>query len=119
MPNRLEAPSRACYKTPRGTGSCTENQGGAAMRSTRLAVTAVVSFVVLSAPPATAGDAPLDYDYYKSRVEPVFLSKREGHARCFVCHIDSNNAFRLQKMSDSKSHTWTEEESRKNFTLVS
>ena len=36
-----------------------------------------------------AGQSPtqsLDFDYYKTRVEPIFLKKRPGHARCVVCH---------------------------------
>ncbi|MEA2274894.1 MAG: hypothetical protein QOI98_3602 [Solirubrobacteraceae bacterium] len=89
------------------------------MRSTGPALAAAVSFALFAASNATAADASLDYDYYKNRVEPVFVNKRPGHARCFVCHIDADNAFRLQKMSDNKSHTWTDEESRKNFALVS
>ena len=38
-----------------------------------------------AAPPASAA---LDYDFYKARVQPLFLEKREGHARCVTCHGD-------------------------------
>ena len=27
----------------------------------------------------------LDYEAYKTRVEPIFLAKRVGHARCYAC----------------------------------
>lgn len=87
------------------------------MKSTQLASISV-SFALFAAMHATAAEVPLDYDFYKNRVQPIFLNKRDGHARCFVCHADANNAFRLQKLS-GKSTTWTDEESRKNFAVVS
>ena len=59
----------------------------------------------------------LDYDVYKTRVEPIFLKKREGHARCVACHSASNNAFRLQPLAAGATN-WTEEQSRKNFQSV-
>jgi hypothetical protein len=60
----------------------------------------------------------LDFEYYRTRVEPIFLKKRPGHARCVVCHAGSNNAFRLQPLP-AGSTTWTEEQSRRNFEIVS
>lgn len=88
------------------------------MTSARLGVAVSVSFALCAAMNATAAEVSLDYEYYKNRVEPVFLIKRDDHARCFVCHTDANNAFRLQKLS-GKSKTWTDEESRKNFAVAS
>jgi hypothetical protein len=61
-----------------------------------------------------AGAQTLDFEVYKSRVEPVFLKKRPGHARCVACHAEAATAFRLQKLAPGAS-TWTEEQSRKNF----
>ncbi len=60
----------------------------------------------------------LDYEFFKSRVEPVFLTKRPEHARCHVCHVESNNAFRLEKLG-SGAPAWTEEQSRRNFEMAS
>jgi len=60
----------------------------------------------------------LDFDYYRTRVEPIFLKKRPSHARCVVCHVASNNAFRLQPLPAGSS-TWTEEQSKRNFDIVS
>jgi hypothetical protein len=59
----------------------------------------------------------LDYDYFKANVQPIFLKKRVGHARCVVCHAESNNAFRLQGLP-AGSTEWTEEQTRKNFEAV-
>jgi hypothetical protein len=60
----------------------------------------------------------LNYDFFKNRVEPIFLEKRASHTRCYVCHAESNNAFRLEKIVPGESF-WSEEQSRKNFEMVS
>jgi len=68
---------------------------------------------------SVAVSAPsLDYGFFKARVEPIFLKKRPGHTRCYVCHSESNNAFRLQKLSPGM-NAWTDEQSRRNFENVS
>ena len=56
----------------------------------------------------------LDYDFYKTKVQPIFLAKRPGHAPCVMCHAEANNMLRLEKLPDGQS-TWTEEQTRKNF----
>jgi hypothetical protein len=67
----------------------------------------------------TASAQALDYEFFKSRVQPVFLEKRPGHTRCVVCHSDrSNNAFRLETLAPG-AKTWNEEQSRRNFEMVS
>src|SRR5262249_50280358 len=48
----------------------------------------------------------------------IFLKKRAGHARCYVCHADSNNAFKLVPLSPG-AKAWDEEQSRRNFATVS
>ena len=65
-----------------------------------------------------AAAAPLDYEVFKSKIEPIFLQKRPGHARCYMCHSESNNNFRLEKLSPGQT-SWGEEQSRKNFEVVS
>jgi hypothetical protein len=60
----------------------------------------------------------LNYDVYKSKVEPIFLKKRPTHARCVVCHAGATNAFRLAPLA-KEATKWTEEESRQNFGVVS
>jgi hypothetical protein len=86
--------------------------------SVRLVVTAVVSAFALSTASLVshAAGAP-DYDYFKAKVQPIFLTKRAGHARCVMCHAEANNAFRLEKLPTGQ-ETWTEEQSRKNFDTV-
>jgi len=65
---------------------------------------------------STASPA-LDYEFFKAKVEPVFLAKRPGHARCVVCHTFNNAPFKVVRLSPG-STTWTEEQSRQNFQLV-
>src|ERR1700675_1670550 len=60
----------------------------------------------------------LDYQFFKTRVEPIFLKKRPTHARCYACHEEANHALKLAKLSPGNT-TWTEEESRHNFDTVS
>src|SRR5258708_8133550 len=67
---------------------------------------------------ARGAGPPLDYAFFKARVQPIFLQKRDGHTRCYVCHAEGNNAFRLERLSPGAS-TWNEEQSRKNFEMAS
>ena len=68
--------------------------------------------------PATPPPAvrPLDFDVFRSRIQPIFLKKREGFARCYACH-GQGTGFRLQALSPG-SASWNEEESRQNFEAV-
>jgi hypothetical protein len=66
----------------------------------------------------SAEEPTLDYEFFKTRVEPIFLKKRPTHARCYVCHEEANHALKLSKLSPGNT-TWTEEESRRNFNTVS
>jgi hypothetical protein len=61
---------------------------------------------------------PLDYDFYRTRVEPIFLKKKAGHTRCVVCHADAGNAFSLEKRP-AAGHIWSDQQSRKNFEMTS
>ena len=54
--------------------------------------------------------ADLDFEVFKMRVQPVFLQKRKGLARCYACH-SQGTPFRLQLLSPGSS-SWTDEESR-------
>jgi len=58
----------------------------------------------------------LDYETYKKTVEPIFIKKRAGHARCVACHSAANNAFRLQPLPEGT--VWTDEQSRMNYEVV-
>ncbi len=79
----------------------------------------MVLAVIAAGALGTAGIAQsLDFETYRARVEPLFLKKRPGHARCVVCHEANNSAFRLQPLAPGAT-SWTEEQSRKNFESVS
>ena len=58
----------------------------------------------------------LDFEFFKARVQPIFLAERPGHARCIACH-GSGTPMRLQPLAMGRT-TWTDEESRKNFDAV-
>jgi hypothetical protein len=87
------------------------------MNGSRLALTTAATVTLLITASLAFGQA-LDFETYKTRVEPVFLERRPGHARCVVCHEASNSAFRLQPLTPG-STKWTEEQSRRNFESVS
>ena len=70
----------------------------------------VAGLVAQEQPPSSTA---LDYEFFKTRVQPIFLAKRPGHARCVACHV-TGTQLRLQPLSPG-SNTWTEEEARKNF----
>jgi hypothetical protein len=65
-----------------------------------------------------SGAQSLDYQTYKTTVEPIFLKKRPTHARCVVCHAAATHPFRLEPLEPGAMN-WTEAQSRKNFETVS
>jgi hypothetical protein len=66
-----------------------------------------------SAAAAAARPAPaLDFEFFRSRVQPIFLAKRPGHARCITCH--ENGTPRLIELPAGAT-TWTEAQARQNF----
>ena len=60
----------------------------------------------------------LDFETYRTRIEPIFLKTREGGVRCYDCHSAMPTRLRLERLSDGAS-SWTEEQSRHNFKVVS
>lgn len=56
----------------------------------------------------------LDFDFFKTKVQPIFLKERPGHARCYGCHSLSNRDFHLETLSPGNGD-WTNEQSRHNF----
>ena len=89
-----------------------------AVRRVKLVVMAALFAGAATYSIASRAAPALDYEFFKARVQPVFLQKRDGHTRCYVCHAESNNAFRLERLSPGAS-TWSEEQSRKNFEMAS
>lgn len=63
-----------------------------------------------------AAPPSLDYDFYKARVQQVFLTKRPDHARCVTCHAGSTT-LELQRLPPGAA-AWTEEQTRQNFQAI-
>jgi hypothetical protein len=88
----------------------------------------VMSAVALYAPVPFAAQEPaasrpsLDYEFYKTKVEPIFLEQRSpAHARCYVCHEVSKHLggpLTLELLLPGET-TWTDEQSHANFQKVS
>src|SRR4026209_2107641 len=81
-------------------------------------MTAVLLMAAAPSSVATGAAASLDYRFFKARVQPIFLQKRDGHTRCYVCHAESNNGFRLEPLSP-RATTWNDDQSRKNLEMGS
>ena len=62
------------------------------------------------------GPRGLDFQTYRTQIEPIFLKKRGDHARCYACH-SQGTPLRLQEMSAGAA-SWTEEQSRANFAAL-
>ena len=71
----------------------------------------------LAQPASPSAGAGLDFDAFKTKVQPLLMEKRPGHARCNTCHSRST-AFRLQPLPKGRT-SYTDEESRKNFEVTS
>ena len=97
--------------------------------------------------PSSSEKPTLDYEFYRTRVEPIFLENRPGHPRCYSCHkaaqdpqariptedpgfipnagvpsgtvaVSAASYFHLEWLSPGKT-SWTDEQSRRNFEQVS
>jgi hypothetical protein len=69
-----------------------------------------------SAQSATSPAGALDFATFRDRVQPMFLDKRPGLARCYVCH-SQGTTFRLERMPDGRT-AWTDDETRRNFAAI-
>jgi hypothetical protein len=93
-----------------GTAITIYNSGARAKAQTQAAAT------------ADANTPQLDYEFFKTRVEPIFLKHRsDEHARCYVCHqmMRHGGGPLSLEMLPSGASFWTEEQSQKNFETVS
>jgi hypothetical protein len=82
-----------------------------------LAISALILAAATILPMAPSAAPALDFEFFKTRVEPIFLEKRPNYTRCVVCHAESNNAFRLERLAPGAA-SWTDEQSRKNFEMA-
>ena len=81
-------------------------------------VVLLAATAALLATPNSSEAQSLDFGVYQSTVEPVFLTKRDGFTRCVVCHGGANNSFNLIRLRPGV-NAYTEDQSRKNFSVVS
>ena len=58
----------------------------------------------------------LDFEFFRTQVQPIFLNKRDGNSRCYSCH-SHGTPMRLQALSPGAS-TWNEQQSRQNYQVV-
>jgi hypothetical protein len=71
------------------------------------------------APPSTASARPaLDYEYFRTRVQPILTSPRKGNARCSACHARAGGNAYLEPLAPGAS-SYTDDQSRRNFERVS
>ena len=96
-------------------------------RKAKLVVLIVIVFSFVGARPtvfafqtsiAGKSQASLDFQTYRTRVEPIFLKKRENGVHCYDCHSVLATPLKLQPLNPGSS-SWTEEQSRQNFQAVS
>lgn len=89
--------------------------------SNRFAI-AVAAMVALGTASVTmqsqAAPAGLDYEFFKTRVQPIFAKERPGHAPCVMCHTEANNFLRLEPLAPGQT-TWNEAQTRKQFESIS
>ncbi len=72
--------------------------------------------LMIASAAAVVAQPSLDFEFFKSRVQPIFLAKRGDHARCYACH-SIGTPYRLQRLSPGAA-TWNDEQSRKNFAAT-
>ena len=86
------------------------------MRASLIALL-VAAASTLTAQQGSSPDGPaLDYTVFKTKIQPIFVASRAGHARCVACHT-SGTPLRLQPLA-AGSLTWSEEDTRKNFEAM-
>ncbi len=59
----------------------------------------------------------LDYDTFKTRVQPILMSARKGNARCMACHATGGGNSYLEQLPPGTT-TYTEDQTRRNFERV-
>ena len=75
--------------------------------------------VALATPVPFTAAQTLDYEFFKTRVAPIFLKSRsKDHARCYVCHTGPGGVPYLEKLPPGSTF-WTEEQLRRIFSNVS
>jgi hypothetical protein len=61
-------------------------------------------------------DPPLDFEFFRSCVQTVFATPREGHIRCSNCHAGGLIGFAPVPQNGA---SWSDEEARRAFSTIS
>ena len=68
---------------------------------------------------AAGAASPLDFEFFRTRIQPMFQAKRAGLVRCTQCHSrGTGSGLTLAPLAEG-AKDWNEEQSRKNFAVVS
>ena len=84
----------------------------------------LASWVRTRSAPATASASSasatpiLNFDVFRTSVQPILTSPRKGNARCSACHSRGGGNAYLEPLAPEGT-TYTEEQSRRNFERVS
>ena len=67
---------------------------------------------------AAAGSAAtLDYETFRTTVQPILMSSRKGNARCTACHASGGGNAYLEPLAPGAT-AYTDEQTRRNFERV-
>jgi hypothetical protein len=75
---------------------------------------AAIALLLAQGPASSPAKPSLDYNFFKERVQPIFLKKRPGFARCVTCHEHGSPP--LQPLAPGAAN-WDDDQSRKNFAM--
>ena len=82
-----------------------------------VAVLGAAAMAAGSSQAAPASVNGLDYEIFKTKVEPIFMKKRASHSPCVVCHTGANNFLHLEELAPGQT-SWNEEQSTKMYTSI-
>src|SRR5712692_6272035 len=71
---------------------------------------------LLAQEPGSPAASALDFEFFRTKVQPIFLAKSDGHTRCVSCH-SKGTPMRLQALLPGGA-TWNEEQSWRNLQVV-
>ncbi len=75
----------------------------------------IASGTVVAAASAQTAAPALDFDEFRTRVQPIFTAKRDGLMTCLTCHGGTvGTRLRLQPLPEGAA-TWSDADARKNF----
>ena len=60
----------------------------------------------------------LDFEFFRTEVQPIFLERKAGFTRCVVCHSEGGRVGFLEELASGATE-WDEEQSRANFESLS